>query len=81
MLNTNTLYIIIFIYSGFEDCASVADSHDLQICSQHLSEKPLPATVEFIQLADIIMEEKNWNMPSNCEEALDLFMNLSNEIV
>ena len=42
--------------------------------------KPPPACIEFLQLADIIMDEEDLSMPTNCEEALQLFLNLVNEI-
>ena len=42
--------------------------------------KTAPAGIEFLQLVEIIMEEEDWPMPSNYEEALDLYINLLNEM-
>ena len=52
---------------------------DLQFCKPYTTTKPAPAGIEFLQLVDIVMEE-DWPMPSNYEEALDLYINLLNEM-
>ena len=50
------------------------------LLKQYTTTKPAPAGIEFLQLVEIIMEEEDWPMPSNYEEALDLYINLLNEM-
>ena len=52
----------------------------MDLCNEHTSKKPPLANIEFLELANIIMEEEDWPLPTNCEEALILFLNLVHEI-
>ena len=83
--NMMTRYMVVLHYytynsAGFEDCTCTYDADDLQFCKQYTTTKPAPAGIEFLQLVEIIMEEEDWPMPSNYEEALDLYINLLNEM-
>ena len=49
-------------------------------CKIYTSTEPAPAGIKFLQLIKIIMEEEDWLMPSNYEQALELYFNLLNEI-
>ena len=71
---------MIWIAAGYEDCTSTFHDDDLEFCRQYTINKPAPGGIEFLQLVDIIMEEENWPMPTNCGEALNLYINLLNEI-
>ena len=76
--NTSLSNIILywFIYAGYSPYSCAVDSDDLSFCFNYTSRKPPLAPEEFSILADILMRENNWIMPSNCEEALKLYINL-----
>ena len=42
--------------------------------------KPPPVYQEFTDLAEILMEENQWDIPQDCQEALTLYFNLINSI-
>ena len=72
---------VLYMYAtGYEDCQCTYDSQDLLFCQQYSTPKPAPVGVEFLELAAIIMDENEWYLPNSCEEALVLFMNITNEI-
>ena len=51
------------------------------LSSIYTATKPAPASIEFLELADILLQENDWYIPtSDCEEPLTLFLNLINEI-
>ena len=63
------------------DCKFAFDEQDLQFCKAYTTPKPAPATIEFLELADILLQENDWYIPTrNCEESLILYLNLINEI-
>ena len=45
-------------------------------CQQYTACKPSPASDEFIDLANILMNENGWFMPETCQDALELYLNL-----
>ena len=83
-MDTDLLFFV-YILATFlierEDCKLPYDVLDLQFCKQYTTHKPAPASIEFLELADILLEENDWYIPtSNCEESLLLFLNLIHEI-
>ena len=54
------------------------DTGDLRFCNRYAMDKPHPVPPEFTELAQIVMHENNWVMPSTCQESLVLYLNLKN---
>ena len=54
------------------------DTLDIAFCKPYADAKPLPAPSEFLELADILMRENGWSLPSTCEDALELYIDLVN---
>ena len=65
---------------GCNDYACAVDGGDLQFCTRYAKKKPQSVPSEFTHLAQILMEENDWNMPSSCEECLVLYLNLKSSI-
>ena len=51
---------------------------DVRFCQQYVKEKPQPVPTEFLDLAQILMRENNWDMPTSCNDGLILYLNLKN---
>lgn len=64
------------LLSGVRDYSSECDSIDLDLCWQYASDKPMSNIPEFINLAEILMEEEDLQAPSNAMEALSLYISL-----
>ena len=43
---------------------------DIHFSQQYSARKPSPVPDEFIDVADILMNENGWLMPDNCRDAL-----------
>ena len=54
------------------------DSGDLQHTEQYTTSPDPPVPVEFLELAEVVMEEENLHMPHTISEALDLYIELLN---
>ena len=67
-------------FLGLGDYSSECDSIDLDVCWRYASNKPMSNVPEFINLAEILMEEEDLQAPSNAMEALSLYINLVNLI-
>lgn len=65
---------------GYQDYTCDVDEGDLAFCHQYAKNKPLPVCQEFMDLANILMSENQWDMPQNCEDALILYFNLVDSI-
>ena len=59
------VYTSYISYIGHEDCKLPYDVLDLQFCKQYTTHKPAPARIEFLELADILLEENNWYIHSH----------------
>lgn len=65
---------------GLYDYSCTCDDADLTLCQQYVSEKPASNIPEFIDLAELIMEEEDIQEPTNAMEALSLYLTLVNLI-
>lgn len=65
---------------GFQNYVCIADKGDVVFCASHTKMKPPPVCQEFTDLAEILMEENQWDIPQDCQEALTLYFNLINSI-
>ena len=68
------------IHAGHEEYSQECNDQDFQLCKQLTCEKPQPAVQEFLELASIMMEEENLQMPTNPQEALELYLELVENI-
>ena len=66
------------ILTGYRPCTCAADNCDIQFCKQYTAEKPVPVPLEFLDVAEILLRENGWSRPENCDNALDLYMDLVN---
>ena len=66
------IYII-----GYENHIQPVDDMDIAFCKPYTKEKPLPVPPEFLDIADILIREQGWSQPTNCENALRLYINLA----
>ena len=78
--NTQHFFIKIMYYIGHEDYSCNCDNQDFQLCQQIACDKPEPAIQEFMDLAKIVMEEENLDMPTTPQEALALYIDLVDNI-
>jgi hypothetical protein len=65
-------------YIGCEDYSKKCYHGDLQLAWLYAQDKPPPTATEFTNLAKIVMEEENIEMPQNPEEGLNLYFELLN---
>ena len=49
---------------------------DVDFCRQYISPTPPPVPEEFIYVAHIAMTHNGWSMPNDCQDALELYLNL-----
>ena len=69
---------VIDFHSGYENYKCTVDSQDVTLCWEYAIGKPAPVPSAFTDLAKILMDENNWYMPINCEDALNLYLDLLN---
>lgn len=65
---------------GHENYSCDYDDQDFQLCQQIACDKPQPTIQEFMDLAEIVMEEENLDMPTTPQEALALYIDLVENI-
>ena len=70
------LLITQFFPAGYDNCSCYVDEDDIDFCQQYTACKPSPVPDEFIDLANILMDENGWFMPETCQDALELYLNL-----
>jgi len=75
MFNTSMLHLI-----GYHNYVCNVDRRDVRFCLQYATTKPPPVCQEFFNLAEILMQENDWDLPNDCEAALILYCNLKNSI-
>ena len=68
------------MFIGARDHLCVVDSGDLDYIEQYTTSPDPPAPVEFLELAEVIMEEENLHMPHTVGEALNLYIELLNVV-
>ena len=51
----------------------MVDNEDLQFCGHYVKAKPDPIPAEFTQLAEILMQDKNWFKPSTVYDSFILY--------
>ena len=76
VFNLPCYFLILLI--GFQNHICAVDALDIAFCKPYTNTKPLPAPSEFHELADILMRENGWSLPSTCEDALKLYIDLVN---
>ncbi len=64
------------IIIGTRDYICTVSQQDLQYIRQYTSTTDAPAPLEFLDAAEIVMADKNLDMPTNISEALLLFIEL-----
>lgn len=72
--------IMFTIPPGLHDYSCTCSNADLALCQQYASEKPASNIPEFIELAELIMEEEDIQAPTDAMEALSLYLTLVNLI-
>ncbi|XP_064389966.1 uncharacterized protein LOC135337880 [Halichondria panicea] len=72
----NELYHIPEI-RGVQDCKHMYDEEDLELCREYTSDKP-PVRQEFLEVAEILLEENNWSAPTDIIYILIFIMQLIN---
>ncbi len=65
---------------GLQDYSILCDPANLDLCWKHAYEKPPTYSTEFVNLANILMEEENLIVPANAEQALLLYFSLTDLI-
>ena len=65
-----------FCCPGCADYGCITDEEDQDFCLSYTVAKPRCVPHEFDDLATILMRENHWLMPTNCFEALSLYINL-----
>ena len=75
------LYILYLSYTLFYNIGTRSyicsvSPQDLQYIWQYTSTADPPAPLDFLDAAEVIMEEKSLHMPTNTSEALSLFIEL-----
>lgn len=53
------------------------DEEDLELCREYTSDKP-PVRQEFLEVAEILLEENNWSAPTDIIYILIFIMQLIN---
>ncbi len=74
------IWFLLHIFVDLQDCSTICDPADLDLCWKHAYEKPPTTSAEFVNLANILMEEENLIVPSNVDQALSLYFSLTNLI-
>ena len=64
------------LHIGYENCRCHVNGQDVDFCRQYISPAPPPVPEEFIDVADIAMTHNGWSMPNDCQDALELYLNL-----
>ena len=61
--------------TGAHDCTNVVDSSSLSYAKEYSSIPPPPVSLEFLRVAEIVMNEHNiTNMPTCTSDALQLYI-------
>ncbi|XP_029975096.1 uncharacterized protein LOC115408457 [Salarias fasciatus] len=74
------MYMFPELYST-EDCISLVDSADVQLCRSESTFRPsVPCDADIYNLCNILMVESQLHLPADAYEALDLYLELRNQI-
>ena len=68
------------IHTGFESYSCNVNQEDIDFCRQYTSPKPPIVPPEFIHFVNIIRTENGWLHPTDCQEALELYLHLISEL-
>ena len=64
-------------YTGVQDYLSPIDARDIAVVETYTEP---PAPLEFLEVAEKVMEENSLEIPTNVEQAIDLYILLTSTI-
>lgn len=65
------------ITAGAQDYLNPSNVRDIAVATDYTSEDDPPASLEFLQLAQMLMTTNSLQMPKTIQEALDLYVILT----
>ena len=68
---------IIVVYTGVQNYLCPVDMRDIPLAEAF---PDLPASLEFLQVADTVMRENSLELPTTVKEAIDLYILLTSTI-
>lgn len=66
-----------FFYKGAQDYACGIDSRDIPVASEYAEIPDPPGSLEFLQMALMLMNDQGLTMPNTIPEALSLYITLT----
>lgn len=70
------LFMFIITFVGTQSYIQTVNADDLNYVQQYATNPGPPGTLEFLQAAQIVMEDHNLHFPSTIPEALDFYLEL-----
>lgn len=68
------------LVAGTEDYLLAVNNADIVVASDYVEEPSPPASLEFLQLAELLLTEYTLEMPTSIEEAIKLYLTLIDAI-
>ena len=75
--NSLTIHLYVCPHAGTQDYVCAVDSRDIRQASEYAEEPDPPASLEFLQVALLLMNEQGLAMPNTISEALNLYVVLT----